>query len=131
MILEENIEGILGVMIPIVAIVGGLSLGFAGFYLRSRERMELINRGMDPSQADSSWFDRRRRRSPLRSGLTLLGVGAGLFVAYILCHTVITDGRPGEEHPVIYAGCIVTFIGIARILTYIIEKNEPENTDKS
>ena len=36
-------------MIPIVAIVGGISLAFGTIYLRSRERIELISRGVDIS----------------------------------------------------------------------------------
>lgn len=130
MILDgENIEGILGVMIPIVAIVGGISLAFAGVYLRSKERMEMISRGMDLSKAnmDMSYWQ-RRRRSPLRSGLTLLGAGAGVLVAYILCHTVIVDSHQGEDHTVIYAGSILTFIGLARILSHMLEKKEPADS---
>lgn len=117
----ENLQGILGVMIPIVAIVGGLSIAFAGMYMRNKERMEMISRGMDVSQVN--WP--QRKRNPLRSGLTLLGAGAGVLVAYILCHTIVMDSHPGEDHTVIYVGTILTFVGLARLLSYLLEKNNP------
>jgi hypothetical protein len=117
----EDIQGVLGVMIPIVAIVGGLSLGFAGFYLRYRERMEMISRGIDVSKMEFP----KRQRSPLRSALTFLGVGTGLLVAYILCHTVIADSR--DENVVIYVGCAFLFVGLGRALTFYIERKNPDN----
>lgn len=118
---ESHIEGILGVMIPIIAIVGGLSLGFAGWYMRYRERMEMINRGMDISRMDFQFP--KRQRSPLRSALTFLGVGVGLLVAYVLCHTVITDNT--GENTVIYVGCAFLFVGLGRVLSHVMEKKGP------
>ena len=118
----QDLQGVLGVMIPIVAIVGGLSLGFAGFYWRSRERMEMISRGMDVSKLNDM---PRRRRSPLRSGLIVLGAGVGLLSAYVLCNTVIVDKNPGDDHAVIYFGFVATFIGLGMILSHMIEKKDP------
>ena len=121
-VVEGNIDGILGVMIPIIAIVGGLSLGFAGWYMRYRERMEMINRGMDLSKAEFP----KTQRNPLRSALTFLGVGVGLLVAYVLCHTVLAG--VGGEHEVIYVGCAFLFVGLGRILSLMLEKKGPADT---
>jgi hypothetical protein len=118
----EDLQGVLGVMIPIVAIVGGLSLGFAGFYLRYRERMEMISRGIDVSKMEFP----EKQRNPLRSALTFLGVGIGLLVAYVLCHTVIAE-NPGEN-AVIYVGCAFLFVGLGRALTFYIERKNQNNT---
>jgi hypothetical protein len=119
--IAEGIQGILGVMIPIVAIVGGLSLGFAGWYMRYRERMEMISRGMDLSKMELP----KRQRSPLRSALTFLGVGVGLLVAYVLCHTIIAENP--EQNAVIYVGCAFLFVGLGRVLTYLIEGKSQNN----
>jgi uncharacterized protein DUF6249 len=121
-----DLQGIIGVMIPVVAIVGGLSLGFAGFYLRYRERMEMISRGMDISALNNI---PRRRRNPLRSGLVVLGAGLGLLSAYVLCNTVIVDKYPGENHSVIYFGFVATFIGLGLILSYMLEKKGPTDAN--
>jgi len=117
----EDIQGILGVMIPIVAIVGGLSLGFAGFYMRYRERMEMISRGMDVSKFDTKFDMGRRRRSPLRGGFMWLGAGVGLLLAYYLCHTVFT----GQDNEVIYFGTVATFVGLGLLLSHLLDKKEP------
>ncbi len=119
--IETRLEGILGVMIPIVAIIGGLSLAFAMAYLKSKERMEMINRGMDVSKMEFP----KRRRSPLRSAFTALGVGLGLLVAYVLDRTVLSGG----DNVVIYFGCVFLFIGLGRVLSHLLEKNEPNQTE--
>ena len=127
MIERGELQGILGVMIPIVAIVGGLSLGFAGFYWRNRERMEMISRGMDIS--DMSERERRgKKRSPLRTGLILLGAGIGLLSAYILCHSTLIDANSRDDQNVIYIGFVATFIGLGLLLTHLMEKKEPTDT---
>jgi hypothetical protein len=127
-----DLQGIIGVMIPVVAIVGGLSLALALAYMRNKERMEMISRGMDVSKFDVK-FDMggRRRRSPLRSGLVVLGAGLGLLSAYVLCNTVIVDKYPGENHTVIYFGFVATFIGLGLILSYMLEKKEPINNEEA
>jgi hypothetical protein len=125
----NDLQGILGVMIPIVAIVGGLSLSLALAYMRNKERMEMISRGMDVSklsEVNMQWG--RRKRSPLRAGLILLGAGAGLLLAYVLCNTVIVDSHPGEDHTVIYIGFVATFIGLGLIVSHLLEKKEPVDT---
>jgi hypothetical protein len=125
-----DLQGILGVMIPIVAIVGGLSLALALAYMRNKERLEMISRGMDVSQFDMKFNTGRRRRSPLRSGLVVLGAGVGLLSAYLLCNTVIVDKNPGEDHAVIYFGFVATFIGLGLILSHLLEKKEPNDDNK-
>jgi len=123
---ETSLEGILGIMIPIVAIVGGISLAMATVYLRSKERMEMINKGMDLSKAQLADFPRRKRRSPLRSGFIFFGAGLGLLLAYVLCHSAIIASRPGEDQTVIYLGFVGVFVGLGMILSHLLEKKEPE-----
>ncbi len=126
---ETRLEGVLGVMIPIVAIVGGISLAFGSLYLRNRERMEMISRGMDISKLNDMGMP-KRRRSPLRSGLVVLGAGIGLLLAYVLCNNVIVDKYPGDDHTVIYFGFVATFVGLGLVLSHLLEKKEPEETNK-
>ena len=117
----EDIQGVLGVMIPIVAIVGGISLAGAIAYMRSKERMEMISRGMDVSKFDVKFDLGRRRRSPLRGGFMWLGAGIGLLLAYYLCHTVFV----GQDNDVIYFGMVATFVGLGLLLSHFLDKQDP------
>jgi hypothetical protein len=128
-----NLQNILGVMVPIVAIIGGLSLAFGIRYLKSKERMEMIARGMDVSalkgadMADAINYAGRRRRSPMSNGLVFLGVGMGLLVSYYLCHSVFT----GDDNEVIYFGVIALFVGLALIIGHQMEKKTGPGTDQT
>ena len=125
-----NVQNIIGVMIPIVAIVGGLSLAFAIRYLKSKERMEMISRGMDVSafkELDlAEAMGKKERRNPLRQGFIALGVGAGVLVSYALCHTIFR----GDDNEIIYLGVVALFVGAAIIASHMMDKKEPEQEQK-
>ena len=118
-LIETRLEGVIGVMIPIVAIVGGISLAMGTIYLKSRERMEMISRGINVSQFDEPKI--KRRRNPLRSGLMVFCAGVGLLLAYYLCHTVFT----GEDNEIIYFGVVALFVGMGMIAGQLLEKKDP------
>lgn len=107
-------------MIPIVAIVGGISLAMGAVYLSylsNRQKMELIGRGIDVSKLDIP----KRKRSPLRSGLMVFSAGVGLLLAYYLCHTVFT----GDDNRIIYFGVVALFVGMGMIAGQLLEKKDP------
>ena len=121
-----NLADIIGVMVPLAAVIGGLSLAFAIRYLKSKERMEMISRGMDVSafkdlDIAETMRKNRRKSSPLRSGLICLGAGFGLLISYGLCHTIFT----GDDNPVIYFGVITLFVGVALVVSHMLEKKSP------
>jgi hypothetical protein len=128
---DMNIQGILGVMVPIVAIVGGISYATINRYLRSKERMEMISRGIDVSKFDNDYDNNpwkgRPRRSNLSSGLSLMGIGVGVLLAFIILNTVLTDQNYHGHRFVIYLGCVFFFWGLARILAHVLE---PKDTPK-
>ncbi len=120
---DTRLENVLGVMVPIVAIVGGISLAFAISYMRSKERLEMISRGMDVSLLNQP----RKRRNTLCSGFTFVGAGLGLLLAYVLCHTLITDG---DDSRVIYVGFVILFVGLGRMMCFWVDKNQaPDGTN--
>ena len=72
--------GNLGILAGIVISTGLFAMIFGIVYLAKRERLAMIERGMDP-----------RRYKPqtapfqnLKWGLLLIGCGTGLFLAYLL-----------------------------------------------
>jgi len=84
-----------GLIITLVSLVGGMLL--AAFFVLpqtykarltmldnlSKERMAMIEKGMDPSLAESK---KRESNNPLLWGLLLAGVGFGGFIGYFIAH---------------------------------------------
>ena len=81
--------------------------------IRKKERMALIDRGLDPR----SFENPTTSFSTLKYGLLLTGVGFGILLANI----IVSVGAM-EEEPA-YFSFVALFGGIALIIDYLIEKN--------
>ncbi len=105
----------LGVLIPIVAIVGVfLMIIFLRKY-ENEERMAMIEKGVGPEFLTSQ---RDRYPSfPLRASLLLIGAGLGLLMGYFL------DSAYDMEE-VAYFSMIFIFGGIGLGLAYLIEEKK-------
>jgi uncharacterized membrane-anchored protein len=109
----------LGVMIPIIIFTGMFAMIFGIVYLRNRERMAMIERGMDPRN------DGDRSNMPntiLTWGLLLIGSGLGLLLAYILDSTL--PFAKNSDNPAIYFALIAIFGGAGLYLAYHIQRKE-------
>ena len=105
------------VLIPILVPLGAMALAFGLFYLRNRENMSMIEKGMNPKE----FANRQAPYRNLKWGLLLVGAGIGLFLAYVL-HTYVL--KIDDENPVMYFSMIGIFGGLGLILSYRIEKKE-------
>jgi hypothetical protein len=110
----------LGVMAGILIPIAFFAMIFGIVYLTKRERMAMIERGMDP-----------RRYKPqtapfqnLKWGLLLIGAGIGLFLAYLLDRTVFIKTQ--DDNEAIYFALIAIFGGTGLFLSYLIEKKEAD-----
>jgi|SRR6476661_7684728 len=108
-------------LIPIALFLGFFAMMFGLRYFANKENMAMIQNGMDPGL-------RKAQPQPYRNlkwGLLLVGAGLGLFLAYILDHTVLSFNDDfGNDNPAIYFSLIGIFGGLGLILSYIIEKKE-------
>ncbi len=107
----------LGVFIPIILGLGAFAMVFGLRYLRNKENMAMIEKGMDPKLNIA-------RPAPYRNlkwGLLLVGAGMGLFLAYILHDHVL---KIDNDNPAIYFSLIAIGGGIGLISSYRIEKKE-------
>ena len=109
------------ILIPIVVPTAMFLTIFGIVYLYKRERMAMIERGMDPRRykPQSAPFQN------LKWGLLLIGAGLGLFLAYLLDRTAFANDNDNEA---IYFGLIAIFGGLGLFVSYLIEKKETANT---
>lgn len=112
--------GLIGVLIPIVVSVGLFALIFGIVYLRSREKMAMIERGMNPGVEISKPIN---RNFVLTWGCLLIGSGLGLFLAYILDNTLYF-AKENNDNPAIYFSMIAIFGGGGLFISYLIEKKD-------
>lgn len=107
-------------LIPIVLFVGGFALIFALRYFSNKEKMAMIERGIDPGL---------RKATPmpflsLKFGLLMIGAGIGLIVALLTTRGMLGENM-GEEKGqavAVYFGCIFIFGGLGLVISYILEK---------
>jgi len=107
-----------GILIPILVPLGFFAMVFGIFYIRNRERMAMIERGMDPR----AYKAQPAPYQNLKWGLLLIGAGLGLFMAYLLDYTVFN--KTHEENEAIYFALIGIFGGLGLVISYRIEKKE-------
>ena len=111
----------LGILCGIIISLGFFAMIFGIVYLYKRERMAMIERGMDP-----------RRYKPqsapylnLKWGLLMIGAGLGLFLAFVLDRSVFESSR--YENEAIYFALIAICGGLGLFTSYRIEKKELHN----
>lgn len=123
-------------LIPMTVSVALFATIFGIIYLKSRENMALIERGINPRTG-------KQQPKPfinLKYGLLLLGSGAGLMMAYIidviwLGHKVVMDrgidaagnswsSINDQREPAIYFAMIAVLGGLGLIVSYRIEKKQ-------
>ena len=103
------------ILVPITLFAGGFAMIFGIVYLRTRENMAMIEKGMNPKQ----WANRSAPFKSLKTGLLFLGAGLGLFLAYIIDHNM-----SGDDHEAIYFALIAIGGGLGLIGSYAVEKKE-------
>jgi hypothetical protein len=107
----------LAILMVIVVTMGLFAMIFGIVYLNKRERMAMIERGMDPRT-------NKPRPAPyqyLKWGLLLIGAGVGLFLSFILVNTCFA-GYDEESKPAIFFSLIAIFGGLGLLVSFLIEK---------
>lgn len=116
----NDLTEVLGVMIPIVGLVGAFIMIVYLRRIENTERLAMIEKGVDPTL-----FAKRRRDSsfPLRTSLLFIGAGMGLLMAYFL-------DRAFNMQEVAYFSMLFIFGGLGLGAAYLVEEKknkEPRN----
>ena len=119
------------VLIPLTMFAGGFAMIFGIVYLRTRQNMAMIEKGMNPKE----FANRPAPYKNLKWALLLMGAGAGLLVAffidtYLLQNTFTTEIQNGNTYryrdddatPAIYFALIAIGGGLGLFGSYKMEK---------
>jgi hypothetical protein len=115
----DEIMGLL-VCLSLFALIFGI------FYIRNRENMALIERGINPRETPRKALP--KPFTSLKYGLLILGAGVGLicafFIDYNIHHPMMPHGENQypEDYPQIYFALIAIGGGLGLVISYLIEK---------
>ena len=106
------------ILVPILVPICAFAMVFGIIYLKTRENMAMIEKGMNPKQ----YANRPAPYRSLKNGLLFLGAGIGLFIAYMIDHKM-----GGEDNEAIYFSLIAVGGGLGLVASYLVEKKEIMN----
>jgi multisubunit Na+/H+ antiporter MnhB subunit len=124
----------------IIMTVAICALLFGIRYMRNRETIAMIEKGMDPK-----YKPERPRPAPFRNlkwGLLFVGAGIGLFLAYLLDNTILYrvghyvsrygggDSEVNGANVAVYFALIAIGGGLGLIASYRVEKKELLDKEK-
>lgn len=105
---ESDVEGIIGVFIPIISVIAVFLFLWRGVEAKRRVRMAMIDKGMDPGMLEAPVDENSRKYGALRWGMLLAGVGLGLLIGFMISHSLML----GEEANVlVIISCSLLFGG--------------------
>jgi hypothetical protein len=114
-------------LIPITMFAGGFAMIFGIVYLRTRQNMAMIEKGMNPKE----FANRPAPYKNLKWALLLIGAGLGLFAAYLLDNYALVNYRGDGRNVPIYFSLIAIGGGFGLFGSYRMEKKWwDENKDK-
>jgi hypothetical protein len=111
------------VLIPIVMFAGAFAMIFGIVYLRTRQNLAMIEKGMNPKE----FADRPAPYKNLKWAMLLIGAGVGLFLAYLLDNYVLVNQVTAthyddDRNVPIYFSLIAIGGGLGLFASYKIEK---------
>ncbi|MFN0291554.1 DUF6249 domain-containing protein [Pedobacter helvus] len=110
-----------GELVAITMFVGAFALVFGIRYFLNKEKMAMIERGIDPGLRKAT----PRPFISLKFGLLMVGLGLGLLVALFTTRGIFSANMTNAEEGqavAVYFGSIFIFGGLGLISSYVIEK---------
>ncbi len=109
------------ILVPITLFAGGFAMIFGIVYLKTKENLAMVEKGMNPKQQ----YNRPAPFKSLKLGLLLLGAGLGLLLAFIIDSSMTPRGafpRHDDANAAIYFALIAMGGGLGLITSYAIER---------
>lgn len=105
-------------LVPIVMFAGGFAMVFGIVYLRTRQNLAMIEKGMNPKE----FANRPAPYKNLKWALLLIGAGLGLFAAYLLDNYALYSTKPDGGNVPVYFALIAIGGGLGLFGSYRIER---------
>src|SRR6266542_5212131 len=105
------------VLVPITLFAGGFAMIFGIVYLKTKENLAMVEKGMNPKQQ----YNRPAPFKSLKLGLLLLGAGLGLLLAFIIDANMPSRGgfpHHDDANAAIYFALIAMGGGLGLITSY-------------
>jgi len=107
------------VLVPLTMFAGGFAMIFGIYYLKTRQNMAMIEKGMNPKE----FANRPAPYKNLKWALLLIGSGVGLFLAYMIDALVLrSNPQFHDDNPAIYFSLIAIGGGLGLFGSYHMEK---------
>jgi hypothetical protein len=112
------------ILIPLTIFGGGFAMIFGIAYLKTRENLAMVEKGMNPKQK----YNRPAPFKSLKLGLLLLGAGIGLLIAFLIDFNMMRGFGNGNYYhhddgiPFLYFSLIAIGGGLGLITSYAIER---------
>ncbi len=113
--------GNLALLMIIIVSLGLFVMVYGIVYLRSREKMAMIERGMEPQPS----LPKQKPVNPafsLTFGLLLIGCGLGLFIAFSMDQIAFSNPNHYIDTTALYFSLIAVFGGLGLFISYLIER---------
>jgi hypothetical protein len=117
-IMDENI---IGVFIPIIAILGGVGIAILSIYSKNKERLAMIEKGLNPYEGKLQ----KGATPPVVKALAYAGIGLGLLIGYFAKPYL---GQPDSEDTIIVIGFALLFGGLGYFIGLTMVKNDNKPT---
>ncbi len=110
------------VLVPIALFAMTFGIVYVVATAKHRQRMAMIDKGMDPGGLS----DREVPMRGLRNGLFMIGVGLGLFFGYLMDLNMPTNGMDGDlgDTPLPYFIMVLLFGGLALVAHHLIVRRK-------
>ena len=110
-------------LVPITMFAGGFAMIFGIYYLKTRQNLAMIEKGMNPKE----FANRPAPYKNLKWALLLIAAGVGLFLAYLMDNYMLPVevnkfGNQGDKNVPIYFALIAIGGGLGLLGSYKMEK---------
>ena len=112
------------VLVPVALLAMTFGIVYVSTTARHRQRMAMIDKGMDPG----GFRDQEVPMRGLRNGLFMIGVGLGLFFGYIMDINMPSNGSDGDmgDSPLPYFIMVLLFGGLALVAHHLIVRRKQQ-----